>query len=685
MPKHDRQVSMKKINVSVYFLISTVFWEIVFAAGTVGFNLSGIFLSTVFAIATSLILFSAEKLIRRKIFYSIVFVFLIMIAVIFSAQKIYFNIFNTFFTIYSAANGGQVMEFIDIIILEIISAAGWILIFSLPPVFYHLFTRRDSANKKPVIWQILIPLWFAVTVFVSAIIGLNFSSQLPGQPYHSYYISHEPVSSVRNLGLITTIRLDIQSAIGNILPGTDGIDEGPPVIDIDQPIETSSANNQEQSSSTTTDINADHTSETGSESSDTSEDFIATPAVLNTDFADLATTAADDDIADIHRWVSQREIAYTNSQTGRFEGYNLIFITAESYSHLAIDPDITPTLYKMQHEGINFTEFYNPLWGVSTSDGEYVAVTGLLPKPGVWSMYHSGKNSMPFAMGNQLRDRGYLTLAYHNHTYDYYRRDISHPNLGYEYKGLGNGLDVAKTWPESDLEMMEKTIDEYIGQEPFHAYYMTVSGHLQYNYNGNFIARKNQDLVENLNFSEPARAYLATQIELDRALKYLLGRLEQANVDNRTLIVMSADHYPYGLDHEDIENLAGHQVNRNFELYRSSLIIYAPGMEPMTVSEPVSSLDIMPTLSNLLGLDYDSRLFMGRDVFSNQKPQIIFQNRSFITDQGRYNATDNTWEPISGSTTDDEYIISQLNEIEEKFYYSKKILEEDYYSSLEPD
>jgi phosphoglycerol transferase MdoB-like AlkP superfamily enzyme len=577
------------------------------------------------------------------------------------------------------------MEFIDIIILEIINAAGWILLFSLPPVFYHLLTRRDSANKKPAIWQVLIPLWFAATVFVSAIIGLHFSSQLPGQPYHSYYISHEPVSSVRNLGLITTIRLDIQSAIENILPGTDSNDKGPPVIDIDQPIETSSANNQEQSSSTTTDINADHTSETRSESSDTSEDFIATPAVLNTDFADLATTAADDDIADIHRWVSQREIAYTNSQTGRFEGYNLIFITAESYSHLAIDPDITPTLYKMQHEGISFTEFYNPLWGVSTSDGEYVAVTGLLPKPGVWSMYHSGKNSMPFAMGNQLRDRGYLTLAYHNHTYDYYRRDISHPNLGYEYKGLGNGLDVAKTWPESDLEMMEKTIDEYIDQEPFHAYYMTVSGHLQYNFNGNFIARKNQDLVDDLNLTEPARAYLATQIELDRAMEYLLQRLEQAGVDNRTLIVMSADHYPYGLDHEDIENLAGHQVDRNFELYRSSLIIYAPGMEPMTVSEPVSSLDIMPTLSNLLGLDYDSRLFMGRDIFSDQKPQVIFQNRSFITDQGRYNATDNTWEPISGSTTDDEYIIGQLNEIEEKFYYSKKILEEDYYSSLEPD
>ena len=63
---------------------------------------------------------------------------------------------------------------------------------------------------------------------------------------------------------------------------------------------------------------------------------------------------------------------------------------------------------------------------------------------------------MPFTMGNQLRVLGYNTRAYHNHTYDYYRRDVSHPNMGYDYKGIGNGLEMSKAWPRSDLEMMEK-------------------------------------------------------------------------------------------------------------------------------------------------------------------------------------------------------------------------------------
>ena len=119
--------------------------------------------------------------------------------------------------------------------------------------------------------------------------------------------------------------------------------------------------------------------------------------------------------------------------------------------------------------------------------------------------------------------------------------------MGYEYKGLGNGLNVKETWPESDFEMMELTVPEYINSEPFHAYYMTVSGHMQYSFTGNYIARKNMDFVKDLAYSDQAKAYLATQIELDRALEYLMNELEEAGVADRTLIALSADHYPYGL------------------------------------------------------------------------------------------------------------------------------------------
>ena len=184
----------------------------------------------------------------------------------------------------------------------------------------------------------------------------------------------------------------------------------------------------------------------------------------------------------MHQYFSSLPPTYKNEYTGKYKGYNLILITAESFSPYAIHKDVTPTLYKMANEGYKFTNFYNPIWEVSTLDGEYVACTGLLPKRNIWSFYKSGSNSMPFVMGNQLNKLGYKTMAYHNHTYDYYERQISHPNMGYEYKGIGNGLELSNAWPRSDLEMLEKTIPEYIDHEPFHTYYMTVSGHMQYNF-----------------------------------------------------------------------------------------------------------------------------------------------------------------------------------------------------------
>ena len=83
--------------------------------------------------------------------------------------------------------------------------------------------------------------------------------------------------------------------------------------------------------------------------------------------------------------------------------------------------------------------------------------------------------------------------------------------MGYDYKGIGNGLNIKNTWRRSDLEMIDVTMDEYIGNVPFHTYYMTISGHLNYTFGGNYIARKNKAYVEHLPFSDKAKAYIALQ------------------------------------------------------------------------------------------------------------------------------------------------------------------------------
>ena len=153
-------------------------------------------------------------------------------------------------------------------------------------------------------------------------------------------------------------------------------------------------------------------------------------------------------------------------------------------------------------------------------------LTSLIPKEGVWSLSKTSTLDMNVAIGHMFKKNGYLSYAFHNHTYKYYKRHLSHPNLGFEFMGCGNGLQKimnCKRWPNSDKEMIEATTSYYMEKDkPFLAYYMTVSGHLNYNFTGNHMAMRHKNEVKNLPYRTPIRAYYATQIELDLAMELLL-------------------------------------------------------------------------------------------------------------------------------------------------------------------
>ena len=373
-------------------------------------------------------------------------------------------------------------------------------------------------------------------------------------------------------------------------------------------------------------------------------------------------------------------------------------LTAEGFAPYAISKELTPTLYKMQQEGFNFTNYYNSPWGVSTSDGEYVECTGLIPKSGVWSFYESGKNNifLPFSMPQQFLNLGISPVyGYHNNTYTYYHRDVSHPNLGYLYKGLGNGLNIKNTWPQSDKEMIDVTGPEYISKDKrFHAYYMTVSGHMEYDFENNYMSYKYKDYVKDLPYSEPIKAYIACNMDLDRAMESLLKQLEEAGVADKTLIALSPDHTPYGLEgtgstkYALFDEIFGHKVETTFEVNESVFLLYSPSMEKgVTVDKPCSPLDIIPTLNNLLGFEYDSRLLPGKDIFSDSPGLVIFENRSFITDKGRYNSTTGEFTKNEGVTIEDEdaYVSKIKTEVKNKFVISAQILETNYYAKVITD
>ena len=180
---------------------------------------------------------------------------------------------------------------------------------------------------------------------------------------------------------------------------------------------------------------------------------------------------------------------------------------------------------------------------------------------------------------------------------------------------------------------------------------------------------------------------MAAQLELDRAVELLIKRLEEAGELENTVILISGDHYPYGLSLDEINELSDYERDDNFEKHRSRALIWNSQMEePVKVERLGSSLDILPTMLNLFGIDYDSRLLMGCDLLSNNtEPIVIYSNRSFITDYGRYSSISKEFEPSEKTKENfntNDYIDKTNSIVLNKFQISKMILENDFYRVL---
>ena len=87
------------------------------------------------------------------------------------------------------------------------------------------------------------------------------------------------------------------------------------------------------------------------------------------DFAALAESTPNSGVGVLHHYINSLTPARENQYTGLFKGKNLILITAEAFTKQVIDPKLTPTLYRMATRGIQFTDYYQPAWGGSTTTG----------------------------------------------------------------------------------------------------------------------------------------------------------------------------------------------------------------------------------------------------------------------------------------------------------------------------
>ncbi len=593
------------------------------------------------------------------------------------------------------AMGGDVMgDFAGTVFKVFVSILPFVIL-SLVPLIVFALLRDVILNDRRQTGAVRIMMAAALALCQLSGFLLSFFTARPAYTY-DFTVSN----SIPEFGVVTSFRLEIEYLIfGTPQRDLSGFKEDP----VSPPPSSDPSGSEAPSGS-----GAPAASPASSS---------APPArygynTMDIDFESLAAESSGN-LKSMHEYFGSLTPSQQNEYTGMFKGKNLIFITAEAFSPYAISEELTPTLYRLSHEGFVFNNYYQPDWTQSTCGGEFANDTGIIPNwiNGGWAVNAAIGASMPFTLGNQFAKLGYSVPAWHNHTYTYYNRDQYLAAFGYDYHGIGNGLDLpTDAWPRSDLEMMEATADSYIQDyvntgKNFHAYYMSVSGHALYNFDGQAMAKKNREAAQAAypDASEPVQAYIACNLELEYAMEYLVDRLEEAGIADDTLIVLGADHYPYALvDSESgvdyYNELAGTSDSEMVtSRYRNTLIMWSAAItEPVIVDTPCYSCDIVPTLSNLFGLEYDSRLLIGRDIFatnyqadrySSCMPLVVFANNhgqgnSWITAAGTYEASTRTFTPNEGITVDDDYVSRVNNLVAGKINFSKLILTENYYKVL---
>ncbi len=653
-----------------WLFISVLFYELLFSIllhFQFGFYTAGFSLSTAL-FCTGIAFISKSNKVRIAIL-GFVTVFL---SLIYIAQLIYFRMFGTLFIVDSLSLAGGALTFTDIAMGEIGANLIPMFFYFIPSVAFFVFVRK-AVKHVPSDWSISVYcllLFFIVGAVTTITVLLDKKDALSARRIYLSEFVHE--RAMQKFGLLTATGLDIRYNVFGIR------------FEDDTPVDLGNVKVVDAFATKDSTATAETDSSAGAGETQP-EDVDYGPNIMDIQFN---MEEEDSDLYEMNVFFSNREPTYKNKYTGMFAGKNLILITAEAFSTYVIDPELTPTLYKLSTEGFVFNNFYTPIWNVSTASGEYVANTGLLPDLGTTKYTVIGDRYMPFAFGNQFSKIGYVTKAYHNHTYTYYSRDKTYPPMGYVYKGKGSGLDVKDTWPESDLEMIKLSAPEFVNDVPFHVYYLTVSGHCNYNFYGNYIAAKNKEKVAHMDKSETIRAYYASQLELEYAMTELLAELEAAGQLENTVIALSADHYPYALvedanSYQYINELAGKELEKTFELYKNSFLLWSGDMtEPIVVDKYCSSLDIAPTLSNLFGLEYDSRLYIGTDILSTSTPYVIFKDYSFINDKIMYNMNGKTVTRLVDEEISDTYLEVSTSYVKSLFKYSRMIYQKDYYAYL---
>ena len=635
---------MKKLKIHpfIYFFFTILYLEIISKIVITNhlFNL-GLIYVLIYSLPFCLFFTLLSKSFFYKMNKIISIIITLVITIYFEVQYIFYNLFSIPFSFSTISLANQALDFSNIIKDAILDHLLVFSLYLIPLIILIILNRKIDFSKYHK--ESIISLFFMlITSYI-----FTFLTLIPSQEKKDLYFKiDDQISIIDSFGMLTYTKIDLKRQIWGY--DTDLIIEAKP--EEKEPTEIEYGDN-------ILDLNLSETN--------------------------------NNNINKINNYVTNSSPTNKNKYTGLFKDKNLIFILAEGFNEIAVDETRTPTLYKMVNNGFVFNNFYSPVF-LSTTGGEFQATTGLIPTQEILSTWKKKTPKISYALGNTFSQLGYRIHSYHNWTYTYYKRNITMKTLGFtNYLGCGNGLEDRMDcgWLPQDSKMIEVTTADYLNKEGnFVTYYVTVSGHSPYN-SGDNIARIHLDSVKDLTYSDSVKYYLAAQVELDKMLEELIKDLEESGELDNTVIALVGDHYPYTLSIDEMNEAATYEKDDTIEVNHSNFILWNNQIEePIVIDKVGSQIDVLPTILNLFGIDYDSRLIVGKDILSDYEGLAIFSNRSWTSDYGSYDSSTKTFTLKEGKELKDEtieeYVKRINNRVANSFSISKLIIDNNYYEYI---
>lgn len=411
-----------------------------------------------------------------------------------------------------------------------------------------------------------------------------------------------------------------------------------------------------------------------------------TRTVDDTAWQNLNNNEANIDYKTLNNYFMSRNITDKNEYTGMFEGKNLIVIMMESVNNILLDENIYPNFAKLYKNGWYWENAYSPRNSCSTGNNE---MTGMIS---LYSIYRTCtanvymNNKYEESIFGLFNNKGYTTTSYHDYTEKYYYRSTIHKNMGsskyYGVSDLGISYNNEyKEWP-SDVLLMDKSSEIFTQNSPFMAWITTVSPHQPY-YSDSELSKIYYDSFANTGYPSNVKRYMSKLKVLDDSLGELLKILEEKGILDDTVIVLYADHYPYGLTNSDISKVLGDGINKYNEVDRTPFVIYNSKMTPKTYSEYTSYVNVLPTVANLFNLDYDPRLYMGTDLLSSSyQNRVVFADGSWQTPVGFYYASTGRMSYFNDDRYTNDEIVNINTDVDNMIKYSNLAIKTNYFEHL---